>query len=108
MGDLKSRFIERFEAFASALDGLGRMALWALLSLLLLAVIAVYINPAKIGSYLWIVSKLSLAAVLGYCFDRAANPDARPSQLQGLEQSMAFSRRALLIAAALVSAGLMP
>ena len=81
---IKARLTASYEAFASSVDGFGRMALWALLSLPLLGVIAGFLNPAKFGSYLWIVSKLSLAAVLGYGFDRAASPDARPSQLDGI------------------------
>lgn len=108
MSGFKARWIARYEALAGAVDGFGRMALWALLSLLLLGVIAGWLNPAKFGSYLWIVSKLSLAAVLGYGFDRAASPDARPSQLDGIERAMAQTRRATLMAAAIVAAGLMP
>lgn len=106
--DFKSRLSATYESFAAALDDFGRMALWALLSLLLLVVIAWFLNPAKIGSYLWIVSKLSLAAVLGYGFDRAASPYARPHQLDGIERAMAQTRRATLMAAAIVAAGLMP
>lgn len=107
-GSFKERFSAVYRGFAAAVMGLGRMALWALLSLLLLGVIAGLLNPAKIGSYLWIVSKLSLAAVLGYGFDRAANPGAGPEKLEGIEQAMAQTRRATLMAAAIVAAGLMP
>lgn len=107
-GTIKERLSTAYQGFAAALDGFGRMALWALLSLLLLAVIAGFLNPAKIGSYLWIVSKLSLAAVLGYGFDRAASPDAGPDTLEGIEMAMAQTRRATLMAAAIVAAGLMP
>lgn len=108
MTGIKARLGMAYQSFASAVDGFGRMALWALLSLLLLGVIAGLINPAKVGSYLWIVSKLSLAAVLGYGYDRAASPNARPSQLDGIERAMAQTRRATLMAAAIVAAGLMP
>lgn len=108
MAGIKYRFWAVYRGFAGAVDGGGRMALWALLSLLLLGVIAGWMNPAKFGSYLWIVSKLSLAAVLGYGFDRAANPDASPSQLDGIERAMAQTRRATLMAAAIIAAGLMP
>ena len=87
---------------------MGRMALWALLSLLLLAVIAIWFNPAKAGSYLWIVSKLSLAAVMGLGFDRAAAPKQKPENLDGIEKAMAQTRRATIIAATIVAAGLMP
>lgn len=108
MAGIKHRFLAVYRGIADAVDGGGRMALWALLSLLLLGVIAGWMNPAKFGSYLWIVSKLSLAAVLGYGFDRAANPDARPSRLDGIERAMAQTRRATLMAAAIIAAGLMP
>jgi hypothetical protein len=107
-GSIKQRLSAGYQHFAAAVDGFGRMALWALLSLLLLAVIAAFLNPAKVGSYLWIVSKLSLAAVLGYGFDRAASPGDGPSQLDGIERAMAQTRRATLMAAAIIAAGLMP
>ena len=86
---------------------LGAMWLWLLVSLILLGLVAL-VNPAKLGVYGWLVSKLSMAAVLGYAFDRAAFPRARPSQLEGIERAMAQTRRGTLIAAALVAAGLMP
>jgi len=86
---------------------LGAMWLWACVSLVLLGAVAL-INPAKLGVYGWLVSKLSMAAVLGFGFDRAAFPDARPSALEGIERAMAQTRRGTIIAAALVAAGLMP
>lgn len=108
MSTIKQRSSEIFQALVGRFDVLGRMALWALLSLLLLGVIAGWLNPAKFGSYLWIVSKLSLAAVLGYGFDRAARTGARPDELEGIELAMAQTRRATLMAAAIIAAGLMP
>lgn len=102
------RLIEVFKHLADSVTNVGRMLLWALLSLVLLAVIAWFLNPAKFGSYLWIVSKLSLAAVLGYGFDRAASPNDAPSSLDGIERAMAQTRRATLMAATIVAAGLMP
>lgn len=105
---LKDRLRAAYARFATLVDDGGRMLLWALLSLLLLGVIAGFINPAKVGGYLWVVSKLSLAAVLGYGFDRAASPGASPSALDGIEKAMAQTRRATLMAAAIIAAGLMP
>lgn len=90
-----------------AYASLGSMWLWLLVSLVLLTLVAL-VNPAKLGVYGWLVSKLSMAAVLGFGFDRAAFPDARPSELEGIERAMAQTRRGTLIAAALVAAGLMP
>jgi len=46
--------------------------------------------------------------VLGYGFDRAASPNGRPSKLGGIERAMAQTRRATLMAATIVAAGLMP
>lgn len=108
MAGIKERLSTVYQRIAAGVDGFGRMALWALVSILLLIVIAVLFNPAKFGSYLWIVSKLSLAAVLGYGYDRAASPNDRPSQLDGLERAMAQTRRVTLMAAAIIAAGLMP
>lgn len=105
---MKDRLSALYTRFAASLEGFGMMALWALLSLLLLVVVAVAFNPAKFGSYLWIVSKLALAAVLGYGFDRAASKEAQPEKLEGIERAMAQTRRATLMAAAIVAAGLMP
>ena|SRR5690348_951744 len=105
---MKDRIAAAYQQVAKSLEGFGMMALWALLSLLLLLVIAVAFNPAKFGSYLWIVSKLALAAVLGYAFDRAAAHDNQPEKLEGIERAMAQTRRATLMAAAIVAAGLMP
>lgn len=105
---LKDRLRAAFVRLAAIVDDGGRMLIWALLSVLLLIVIAYFMNPAKFGSYLWVMSKLSLAAALGYGFDRAAAWDAKPSQLEGIEKAMAQTRRATLMAAAIIAAGLMP
>lgn len=99
---------ERVVTDETIVDDGGRMLIWAVLSLLLLIVIAFFFNPAKFGSYLWVMSKLSLAAALGYGFDRAAAWDAKPSKLEGIEKAMAQTRRATLMAAAIIAAGLMP
>jgi hypothetical protein len=89
------------------LDRLWSMSMWALLSVVLLILVACFLNPAKFGSYLWVVSKLSLAAVLGYGFDRAAARNDAPETLEGIERAMAQTRRATLMAAAIIAAGLM-
>lgn len=108
MTQLKSTFKALFTSVATIIDDGGRMMGWALVSLLLLGVIVGWLNPAKFGSYLWMISKLSLAAVLGYGFDRATAFESQPGQLDGLDKSMAQTRRASLIAACIVAAGLMP
>lgn len=96
-----------FTRFANAWASLGAMWLWAAVSLILLVLVAL-VNPAKLGVYGWLMSKLSMAAVLGFGFDRAAFPTARPSALEGIERAMAQTRRGTIIAASLVAAGLMP
>lgn len=96
-----------FERLAATYSSLGLMWAWLAISLVLLGLVAL-VNPAKLGVFGWLVSKLSMAAVLGYAFDRAAFPAARPSRLDGIERAMAQTRRGTLIAAALVAAGLMP
>lgn len=101
------RFDSVFTRLAGAYASLGAMWLWLVVSLVLLGAVALF-NPAKLGVYGWLVSKLSMAAVLGFGFDRAAFPDARPSQLEGIERAMAQTRRGTIIAASLVAAGLMP
>lgn len=108
MTTFKERLHAAYIRFAAIVDDGGRMLIWAVLSLLLLIVIAYFFNPAKFGSYLWVMSKLSLAAALGYGFDRAASWNAKPSQLEGIEAAMAQTRRATLMAASIIAAGLMP
>lgn len=100
--DLRSRFVHA----AHTLAELGRMWPWAVVSLLALALV-IHLNPAKGGPYVWILAKLSLAACVGYGVDLAAFSRS-PQALQGIERAMAQTRRATLIAAAMVAAGLMP
>lgn len=105
---LKTRLQAAWVRFAAVVDDGVHMMVWAALSLALLAVIATWMNPAKFGSYLWVVSKLGLAAALGYGFDRAAAPGGSPAKLDGIDKAMAQTRRATLMAAAIIAAGLMP
>ena len=92
-----------------AIDGLlnhyGRMWLWAAVSLLLLAAVAPF-NPFFLGSYAWAMAKITGAAVVAYGIDVTAFRDADPAKLEGIEKSMAQTRRATLIAAAMIAAGL--
>lgn len=101
------RLIAALQAAVQSINSLGAMrtlAIWSLVTLLLVA----WINPSKLGVYAWMVSKLTIAAVLGFATDRAAFPDAHPSELQGIEQNLAYTRRATMIAAFVIAAGLMP
>lgn len=103
--------MDRLKALGSAaaakLDKLAAFGPLALISILLLAVVAIWLNPAKAGSYLWVISKLSLASVMGEAFYRAMTRK-HPDTLDGLERSMAQTQRATLIAASIIAAGLMP
>ncbi|WP_411832307.1 hypothetical protein [Pseudoxanthomonas mexicana] len=87
------------------LERIGFVWLWLLVSVLLLGVVVV-LNPAKLGAYVWFMSKTSGAFALGYGFDWAAFRGADPRYLDGIEKTMAQTRRATLIAAAIIGAGL--
>ena len=95
----------RLQPIVAIFDRIGFVWLWLLISLALLALVLLF-NPAKLGAYLWFMAKLSGAFVLGYGMDLAAFRGKDPRFLDGLEQTMAQTRRATLIAAALIGAGL--
>jgi len=84
---------------------IGHIWLFFAASLVLLLIVAHY-NSLLITSYLWAASKVTMAGAIGYTLDRAAFPNSDPRYLSGLEQSMAQSRRGVLIAAAMIAAGL--
>lgn len=87
------------------LERIGFVWLWVLISVALLALV-VPMNPAKLGAYLWAISKIAGAAAIGYGFDWAAFRGADPRYLDGIEKAMAQTRRATLVAAAMIAAGL--
>lgn len=95
------------EATARQIDKLAAFGPLAVISILLLAVVAIWLNPAKAGSYIWVISKLSLAAVMGEAFYRAMRRP-QPDPEDALARSMAQTQRATLIAASIIAAGLMP
>jgi len=107
MSELPSprRIAVLFERIVSGLDRIGFAWLLIVVSALTLAGVVV-LNPAKLGAYVWFVSKLSGAAVLGYGIDTAFFRGSEPRYLDGLEKTMAQTRRATLIAAAVIGAGL--
>lgn len=92
-------------AATSLLDRIGYMWLFLLLSVVLLLLVAA-INPVLLASYIWAASKILMAGAIGYGLDWAAFPGSNPRFLAGIEQSMAQSRRGVLIAAAMIGAGL--
>lgn len=102
---MKERFQPLFSALASGIDRLANFTVLALISMTLLLVIAAWFNPAKSGSYLWAVCKLSMAAVMGEGFFRAMSRGQTSDD--ALAVSMAQTQRATLIAASIIAAGLM-
>lgn len=91
---------------AGLFDRIGFAWLFLVLSVVLLLPVGL-INPAKVGSYLWFVSKLTAAAALGFGFDKAFFRGADPRYLpEGLEKSMAQQRRSVIIGCAIIGAGL--
>lgn len=95
----------RLAPVVALFDRIGFVWLWLLISLALLVPVLL-LNPAKLGAYLWFMAKISGAFVLGYGFDLAAFRGKDPRFLDGIEQTMAQTRRATLIAAAIIGAGL--
>lgn len=98
---LKQVFIRTGEQ----LERIGIVWLWAVISVALLALVLL-LNPAKLGAYLWAMSKITGAAAFGIGFDWAAFRGQDPRYLDGIEKAMAQTRRATLVAAAMIAAGL--
>lgn len=92
----------RFVAFVSV----SRIqAAWILLALTLIGMV-VAANPAKFLVGCWIGAKIVASALLGAGLFRAF--DTKPETLDGIEAAMAHTRRATLMAAAIICAGLAP
>lgn len=87
------------------LERIGYVWMWVVISMLLLLLV-VPMNPAKLGAYLWAMSKITGAAAIGYGFDWAAFRGRDPRYLDGIDGAMAQTRRATIIAAAMIAAGL--
>lgn len=102
---LLDKIQRRLAPVVTLFDRIGFVWLLLVLSLVLLLPVLM-LNPAKLGAYLWFMTKISGAFVLGYLFDIAAFRGADPRFLDGIEKTMAQSRRAMLIAAAIIGAGL--
>ena len=95
-----------FTALIDKLDRVGHMAVWAAFSVVLLVVVAP-LNPMLVPSYFWVLCKLSAAAALGYGFDWAAFRGLDPSgAAESIEKSMYAARRATIMAATIIGAGL--
>jgi len=80
----------------------------AVLALLLIAQpnpLVEYPQPVKNGLIAWLICKLSIAAYLGYWFDRFLHPKSRPGSLRDIERMAAEKRRAFIVCAAILAAG---
>lgn len=82
---------------------------WPLLAIFLGALaLTAFLNPLKTALAVWGISKLGLGAYLGYWVDRLLFPYARPHELTGVEAGTSWKRRALLVAASIIAAALLP
>ena len=57
---------------AAVVDRVGAMLLWFVLSLVLLALV-LPLNPAKLGAYLWMMSKVAGTTIFNRCVARSRN-----------------------------------
>lgn len=90
-------------------QAIHRWAIWAMPVLFLVSFLVVLaLAPMKFGLLMWGLTKLCLGATAGFLIDWSQNPDATPEQLDGIEQGLAYKRRALTVAACIVAAGLIP
>ncbi|MDT8428510.1 MAG: putative holin [Pseudomonadales bacterium] len=93
-----------------------KLRAWPALVVAIIAItIVATIAPYQIGVLVWSLSKLALGAYLGYWVDRCLFPYARPHTLLGggglggppdYRLDLATLRRAIIVAAALVSMSL--
>src|SRR5437868_5082197 len=70
----------------------GRMSQWTWVTVALVGVL-LWINPELVGPVVKVLSKMTMAAILGYGLDRSAFPYARPHEpLQEASTAMEESR----------------
>lgn len=84
-----------------------RMVDWFLISLALLALVAV-MRPQHIPVMVAKVALVTVSGWVGYWFDRGIAPTTRPDDphLTSLEMAAASVRRAIVIGAAMIAGGL--
>lgn len=103
---MQPNFIVRAAAaVGSLLDRIGYIWLWLAVSLLLLLAVAL-VNPILVASYTWAASKITMAAAIGFGVDLTVFRGGDPRYLEGIEKSMAQTRRVTLIGCAMLAAGL--
>lgn len=83
---------------------------WPLLALFAVSFAVVYhLAPQKVGLTLFGICKLGLGAYIGYWADRFTFRDEdRPHRLEGIAKGTAWKRRAIIVAASIVAAALIP
>lgn len=111
---LRTRFAAFFRTLRDKLRGVS-MLLVGLATLWLFATpnplvlppseLAANPNQVKVGLIAWLVCKLSIAAYLGYWYDRLLHPRSRPGDLKDIERMAAEKRRAFIVCAAILAAG---
>lgn len=88
---------------------LPRMIDWLLVTLVLIALIAV-LSPQQLPVSLYKLSLLTMAAVAGYWIDRSLFPYARPDDISlapsAILQASAMLRRAIIVGAAMLAVSL--
>jgi hypothetical protein len=91
-------------------DGRDALRGWPLLALFAVTfTVVLFLNPAKAGLTLFGISKIALGGYLGYLCDRHGfRKEDRPHVLEGVSKGTAWKRRAIIMAAAIVAAALIP
>lgn len=107
MSDSKFEFVELKTELGVIADKLRAYPL-ALVFLIAFAV-TVFLAPAKAGLTVWGIAKIACGGYLGYWVDRLSfRPESRPHRLDGISRGAAEKRRAWIIGACVIAAGLLP
>ena len=71
--------------------------------------VVLFLNPMKAGLTLYGIGRVALGGVLGYWTDRCVFPATdRPELLVGISRGAAWKRRAVIVAAAIVTLAFVP
>lgn len=97
---MNTNWLDRFRDLARA---------YPLLIIFLIAfAVTALMNPAKVGLTIWGLAKLGMGGYVGYWIDRHIFPYARPHTLEGIAQGTSWKRRAVIVAATIIAAALIP
>lgn len=78
---------------------------WVLLAIALIVPVALA-NPTKLLVGTWLAAKIICSALIGVALFHTW--DDTPSELEGIERAMAYTRRVTLMAAAIIAAAFAP